>query len=1316
MSELNSELDKTIRSKWVVGDLVEVFSKSRDEWFPAKIIEIYDDDDGEWLAVVVENTMIKEVQRFTPDVRPLMSHDDDDSDSAIDSELGSSDDSSSELSSSDDEDEKALQRRQKKMAKNMSKHHETCRVWIDRCGSAQWLGKFVYCTTTEAGFPVFEHVDHKHLRIENNEDEMRWEFIDRHKSHGSKPKVFYYNDTESEFPPSSGWSKTRHADLPAPGVRVDQQKHREVEDNFFEDDPFKFSPFLMTKYKFENFKRDPLGFDLKVLKIHSSFVAVKSIKPNSQAEAFGIQSGDILVSANDVDLSKMQSVKEVSSAIAGVVKSLADDGELTVTFAREKQTFKVLICQRAGTKEVNGKYSIQGMENDALMFANNENKDFKIQRIYVNEEEDEAIWALRKVDIHKDKPSKKSKQSRKRAASTSSQGSSEEENHLDYYIVLASAKDEVPPECAWEAVDPHGLWPAAGLQYYDVKVVPPSKPRIIRCQPNPNAVQIRFECDEAGRRPKVCPHMEVWYEIEMRHFKYNPNKGKTKSKAHDTKIWKTQDSPFVANKLVNGDDYEFVVRSCNHIATTNSESSARVTPLQLPPKPKIIDITGAPGELFVHFHCPNAKDREVQASFEIIVDPPLDLDEAQQDYKVKDRRLLVDNDNKPVRLRHLVNGTKYQIIVASVNSVGVTYSEPETAYPSKEPPLPQLLSVKAGNREITVHFKCDGYDRPDVKAWFEMVITPPPPTIDQAGVYQKNNQKAKPGVGDDEKSNGPPQHFRQRSRMRTKLARKSRWRRQTMSQKLFMGGSPAAAGGHMASYRGLPGISASSPKAGASPQALDEEKSTEQLDAEKAAQMMAIYEDDDFVPYFRRKTRHSGSPVKISPLVNGITYTVQVRAVTLSGSQLSKVSEGVTPKGPPPIPKISKLQPGESSVVIDFVCNDYATAEYKAKFQVESFPQTMAYKGITGSPYTFAGLTNGKNYKFHLRASNKEGKSKWSEMSAQVTPLKIPPTPIELRCVPFDREITVFWVCEELKTPEYSGWYEVESEPKTFTMVVTRQQARFRRLDNGRKYTFRVTAHNQVGKATSAASLPCIPDDDINKEQYGRNKKAMACETKELLLKRRKEERNRRTNKLVQDQERRRKQQEKKDAKANKMQRKKVLKAAQKKEQKERARRRKKEAQQADKKRKMEEQRAKVMQNKRRMSVLAKERINQMDAKMPLRKGGKNANRMDLSAFGKKKKTKKKAKVKSPKDEAKEKEVKKPKQSGTSLLAQDEIERLTRERNSSDAKRRSRKKKKVDGPSGIGSGDEATSPRKSRKKSKNGRKKSTKKKVESQVD
>eukprot|EP01083_Nonionella_stella_P273505 927795_1 len=88
MAEL-TVTEKNIRSLWVVGDWVEVYSKSRDHWFRAKIIEIFDDDDGEWLSVVVKGTMIKEVQRFTPDIRPLSTDDDDDDDDS-DSEIESS--------------------------------------------------------------------------------------------------------------------------------------------------------------------------------------------------------------------------------------------------------------------------------------------------------------------------------------------------------------------------------------------------------------------------------------------------------------------------------------------------------------------------------------------------------------------------------------------------------------------------------------------------------------------------------------------------------------------------------------------------------------------------------------------------------------------------------------------------------------------------------------------------------------------------------------------------------------------------------------------------------------------------------------------------------------------------------------------------------------------------------------------------------------------------------------------------------------------------------------------------------------------------
>ena len=60
----------------------------------------------------------------------------------------------------------------------------------------------------------------------------------------------------------------------------------------------------------------------------------------------------------------------------------------------------------------------------------------------------------------------------------------------------------------------------------------------------------------------------------------------------------------------------------------------------------------------------------------------------------------------------------------------------------------------------------------------------------------------------------------------------------------------------------------------------------------------------------------------------------------------------------------------------------------------------------------------------------------------------------------------------------------------------------------------------------------------------------------------------------------------------------------------------------------MEEQRQRVMQNKRRMSFLAKERINNMNNKL----GGRNNMNTATAAFGKKKKRKIGSKTKNKKN------------------------------------------------------------------------------------
>ena len=206
-------------------------------------------------------------------------------------------------------------------------------------------------------------------------------------------------------------------------------------------------------------------------------------------------------------------------------------------------------------------------------------------------------------------------------------------------------------------------------------------------------------------------------------------------------------------------------------------------------------------------------------------------------------------------------------------------------------------------------------------------------------------------------------------------------------------------------------------------------------------------EDDNFIPKFRENTRHMGSPIKITPLNNGETYRVKIKAVTLSGMKETEFSEYVTCEGAPPMPKIVRVTPLESSVDLEFECDDYAKHDCKASYEIETFPQTTKIKynpppmipsinaennnsnnnSNQTDPYIVRinKLNNGWDYRFAMRSINKWGRSKWCEKSNPKTPLKIPPEPTEVQAVPFQKEITVYWASEELNTQEYSGWYVI---------------------------------------------------------------------------------------------------------------------------------------------------------------------------------------------------------------------------------------------------------------------------------------------------
>ena len=66
-----SQMQQAIRVGWKTGDACQIYSNSKNSWCDGTIAYITTDDEGEWLEVRYCESMCKQVQRFSPEVRPV---------------------------------------------------------------------------------------------------------------------------------------------------------------------------------------------------------------------------------------------------------------------------------------------------------------------------------------------------------------------------------------------------------------------------------------------------------------------------------------------------------------------------------------------------------------------------------------------------------------------------------------------------------------------------------------------------------------------------------------------------------------------------------------------------------------------------------------------------------------------------------------------------------------------------------------------------------------------------------------------------------------------------------------------------------------------------------------------------------------------------------------------------------------------------------------------------------------------------------------------------------------------------------------------
>ena len=62
--------DAYIRAGWHAGSCCEVFSYTANQWLSGQVLRVFDDDEGEWLNVKFNETTVKDLDRYSHDIRP----------------------------------------------------------------------------------------------------------------------------------------------------------------------------------------------------------------------------------------------------------------------------------------------------------------------------------------------------------------------------------------------------------------------------------------------------------------------------------------------------------------------------------------------------------------------------------------------------------------------------------------------------------------------------------------------------------------------------------------------------------------------------------------------------------------------------------------------------------------------------------------------------------------------------------------------------------------------------------------------------------------------------------------------------------------------------------------------------------------------------------------------------------------------------------------------------------------------------------------------------------------------------------------------
>jgi hypothetical protein len=221
------------------------------------------------------------------------------------------------------------------------------------------------------------------------------------------------------------------------------------------------------------------------------------------------------------------------------------------------------------------------------------------------------------------------------------------------------------------------------------------------------------------------------------------------------------------------------------------------------------------------------------------------------------------------------------------------------------------------------------------------------------------------------------------------------------------------------------------------------------------------------------------SPILVTGLTNGLTYSFTVHATTRAGNGPESAPTvpihwtSTTALGPPQLPN---AVPGNQQATVSFLPPLDNGGSPVTSYTVTSNPGGITASG-PASPITVTGLTDGVSYTFTVVAANANGTSQPSTVSNAVTPMVMVPDQPAAPVASASNQGAIV----NITPPSSDGGspitsYTVTSNPDGVIATATNTSIAVAGLTNGTSYTFSVVATNAVGNSLpSPASNAVTP-------------------------------------------------------------------------------------------------------------------------------------------------------------------------------------------------------------------------------------------------